>query len=105
MVYFSGKKRGEAMSSDSGQSEDESDHDAPFAHAKPNEEFSDQESDHESQANEEEEDTFIVEDDNDAPELPAEFSMSAHQDLKHHFKIICQLFVHVAVQDRENRKP
>ena len=39
-----------------------------------------------------------------APDLPAEFSMNTYQDLMHHFKIICQLFVHLAVQDPEDRQ-
>ena len=37
-------------------------------------------------------------------ELPAEFSMNTYQDLLHHFKIVCQLFVHMAVQDPEERE-
>jgi hypothetical protein len=44
-------------------------------------------------------DDFIVEDDGVVPaELPVDFSMSTHQDLAHHFKIICQFFVHLAVR-------
>ena len=31
-------------------------------------------------------------------ELPMELSMNAHQDLATHFKIICQLFVHLIVR-------
>jgi hypothetical protein len=48
---------------------------------------------------------FIEEDSINAavPELPVEFSMNTFQDLMHHFKIICQLFVHLAVQDPHNR--
>lgn len=30
--------------------------------------------------------------------------MNTYQDLMHHFKIICQLFVHMAVQPVENRQ-
>ncbi|KAI6099879.1 hypothetical protein EDD16DRAFT_1657460 [Pisolithus croceorrhizus] len=48
----------------------------------------------------EEEDDFIVEDIQDGVQavrsFPAAYSMNAHQDLTHHFKIICQLFVHMA---------
>lgn len=51
------------------------------------------------------EDSFIVEDDNAVvPDLPAEFSMNTFQDLVHQFKIICQLFVHLAVQPVEDRR-
>lgn len=46
-----------------------------------------------------------MEDDNSqAVELPAEFSMGTYQDLLHHFKIVCQLFVHMAVRDEEERE-
>jgi hypothetical protein len=54
-----------------------------------------------SDASEDSEEAFIVQDD-DAPDsyqLPAEFSMDSHQDLMHHFKIVCQLFVHAALSD------
>jgi hypothetical protein len=37
------------------------------------------------------------------PELPVAFNMSSHQDLSHHFKIICQLFVHLAVRSPSQR--
>ena len=47
---------------------------------------------------------FIEEDSGAAIELPVEFSMNTYQDLMHHFKIICQLFVHLAVQEPENRR-
>ena len=43
-------------------------------------------------------DGFIVEDDDGPAELPMEYSMNTHQELAHHFKIICQLFVHIAVR-------
>ena len=36
-------------------------------------------------------------------ELPKEFSMNTYQDLAHHFKIICQLFVHVAALPQSER--
>lgn len=29
--------------------------------------------------------------------------MSTYQELTHHFKVICQLFVHLAVQEKEDR--
>jgi hypothetical protein len=49
-------------------------------------------------------DGFIEEDNNNLVELPAEFSMNTYQDLVHHFKIICQLFVHLALQEPGNRR-
>lgn len=45
-----------------------------------------------------------MEDDSAAAiELPAEFSMNTYQDLLHHFKIICQMFVHMAVHGDDER--
>ncbi|KAH9901023.1 hypothetical protein C8Q73DRAFT_635928 [Cubamyces lactineus] len=93
------KKRGEAVRSESSASEAGDDDDAePFADARPD--------DGSNEAGAEaEDDTFIVEDDSAAAvELPAEFSMNTYQDLLHHFKIICQLFVHMAVHDLEDRE-
>lgn len=78
----------------------------PFSHARPSK-GSDNDSENsersEKQAASDDEEAFIVEDDNTV-ELPAAFSMSTHQDLKHHFKIICQLFVHLAVQHPGDRR-
>ncbi|KAF8495624.1 hypothetical protein JB92DRAFT_2747549 [Gautieria morchelliformis] len=49
---------------------------------------------------------FIVEDDGaeGVPELPTMFSMGTFQDLSHHFKVICQLFVHLAVKESPGRQ-
>lgn len=54
---------------------------------------------------EEGEDSWIVEDDGPegVPELPVAFNMSSHQDLSHHFKIVCQLFVHLVVRSPSQR--
>ncbi|KAG5645226.1 hypothetical protein DXG03_006643 [Asterophora parasitica] len=46
---------------------------------------------------------FIVEDDNEAPALPMEFSMESHEDLDHQFKKIFQFFVHIAVRPAKER--
>lgn len=99
-----GKKRGEAVRSESSASasEEEVDVARPFADAKPHK-GSDEESEN-SEGDDAQDDTFIVEDDSAAAiELPAEFSMNTYQDLLHHFKIICQLFVHMAVHDEDER--
>ncbi|KAH9951251.1 hypothetical protein B0H21DRAFT_271900 [Amylocystis lapponica] len=96
------KKRGEVAKSESAsESSDDEDNPAPFAHAKPDNGGKSDSS--EDEADEEAEDTFIIEDDDAVVELPPEFSMESHQDLIHHFKIICQLFVHLAVQKPVNR--
>ena len=76
--------------------------DTPFSHARPSKTTIEEEDESEGAASDDDE-AFIIEDDN-AVELPVEFSMSTHQDLKHHFKIICQLFVHLAVQDPDDRR-
>ena len=54
----------------------------------------------------ENENDFIVEDDGgeEIPELPTMFSMGTFQDLSHHFKVICQLFVHLAVKPPHQRR-
>jgi len=85
----------------------------PFAGAKPSknvtsDEEVEDEGDGEGNDKEEEEEgesSWIVEDDGaeGIPELPVAFNMSSHQDLSHHFKIICQLFVHLAVRSPSRR--
>jgi len=53
-------------------------------------------------------DDFIVEDNVEGTQsinLPVAFSMNTHQDLTHHFKVICQLFVHMAVRPLPERRP
>jgi hypothetical protein len=50
-----------------------------------------------------EDNSFIVEDDDAPAELPMQYSMNTHQDLAHHFKIICQLFVYLAVRPVSER--
>ena len=49
-------------------------------------------------------DNFIVEDDDQQEaHLPAIFSMNTHQDLIHHFKIVSQYMVHLALTDNSAR--
>ncbi|KAI0065351.1 hypothetical protein BV25DRAFT_1850622 [Artomyces pyxidatus] len=84
------------------EEEDSFEDDTPFRGARPGG-LSDEDAEggHDSQ----EEDDFIVEDDGDVvPDLPSAFSMSTHQDLTHHFKIVCQLFVHMAVLRANQRR-
>jgi len=83
----------------------------PFAGAKPSkgidsdEEVKEEDRDESIDEEDEEENGWIVEDDgpDGVPELPVAFNMSSHQDLSHHFKIICQLFVHLAVRSPSQR--
>lgn len=98
-------KRGlSAESSGSSESTEENVWDeVPFEGARP----SNKEGSSDDEAAEEDvDDSFVVEDDSQtvAAELPSAFSMNTYQDLAHHFKIICQLFVHVAVRPAEERQ-
>lgn len=105
-AVFTGRKRGQSSASASSSPEDE-DEVVPFADARPSRRdiHEDDEDDDSDEGDAADDDTFIVEDDNAvAPELPAEFSMNTYQDLLHHFKIICQLFVHISVHPLEDRE-
>ena len=101
-LFNAGKKRGQAQIESSAEEdgEDEDDDAAPFSHARPDDGRADQDDDGDEEG---EEEGFIVEDGDQAVELPAEFSMNTYQDLLHHFKIVCQLFVHMAVHDADER--
>lgn len=108
-----GKKRGLAAKDSSSEhseatSEDGDSIDAPFADAKPDAGSApDEDDDHvEPEDSSNQDESWIVEDDGDGSAsalLPTEFSMNTHQDLIHHFKVICQLFVHLAVLPAEER--
>ena len=109
LTKYTGKKRGLAASSESSQSADESEEDedtqlyTPFEGAKPD--IDDEGSSlHNESFQAPEDDSFIVEDDEPTVELPVEYSMNTHQDLAHHFKIICQLFVYLAVRPVAERR-
>ena len=50
-------------------------------------------------------DDFVVQDDGTViPDLPAAFSRHSHQDTRHDFKVVCQLFVHVAMMPMDERR-
>ncbi|THH16355.1 hypothetical protein EW146_g4273 [Bondarzewia mesenterica] len=105
------KKRGLAVKETSDEDEDDEDISEPatFPGAKPTTEF-DSDAPQENEDNDDsassDDDDFIIEDEDQiaAPDLPFAFSMNTHQDLAHHFKIVCQLFVHLAVQPEVQRK-
>ncbi|KZT09438.1 uncharacterized protein LAESUDRAFT_694923 [Laetiporus sulphureus 93-53] len=101
------RKQGRRQLSPSSEEEELEPDFMPFDHAKPDRSSNVSQSfDGETDDAEQDLDAFIVEDDdNVAPELPPEFSMNTYQDLNHHFKIICQLLVHLAVQEASNRRP
>ena len=95
-----------SASDDEGDDDDNDEPITPFSHARRDHTTSNDQDEVEEEDEEEvEEDTFIIEDDdNQAVELPAEFSMGSYQDLLHHFKIVCQMFVHMAVRDVDERE-
>ncbi|KAG0707720.1 hypothetical protein DFH29DRAFT_895079 [Suillus ampliporus] len=95
----------ESSESDTEQSEDSVVR--PFKGARPdrNEESESSSVEHDQT---DEDDNFIVEDDEQGvspTQLPIAFSMNTHQDLTHQFKIVCQLFVHMAVRSTADRRP
>lgn len=96
---MTGKKLGKRIVELSSSSEENEMSSSPFLGAKPD---WDELSSHEQDA-ELDENSFIVADDNEVPDLPAEFRSA--EDITHHHKIICQLFVHVAVQEPQDRHP
>ncbi|KAI0035079.1 hypothetical protein K488DRAFT_76856 [Vararia minispora EC-137] len=104
------RKKGDAVASDESSSDDggeeyddDNDDSRLFAGAK--RDGSDEENSTGEAESQAVDGSFIVDDDATAvTNLPAVFSMSAHQDLTHHFKIICQLFVHMAVRPTEERR-
>jgi hypothetical protein len=103
-----GKKRAEIVLELSSSEQSENSAGVPFKGAKPHHSGKSDASDDETNSNEEDEDDFIVDDDAHgvpAAQLPLAFSLSTHQDLTHHFKIVCQLFVHMAVRPLADRRP
>jgi hypothetical protein len=50
-------------------------------------------------------DDFVVQDDGSViPDLPMAFSRHSHQDTRHDFKVVCQLFVHLAMMPMDERR-
>ncbi|KAG1878062.1 hypothetical protein DFJ58DRAFT_712696 [Suillus subalutaceus] len=104
-----GKKRSE-ITLESSESDTESSEDPvvrPFKGARPDhgQEYESSSGEHKQT---DENDDFIVEDDAhgvSTTQLPIAFSMNTHQDLAHQFKIVCQLFVHMAVRSPSDRRP
>ncbi|KAF8447936.1 hypothetical protein L210DRAFT_3391177 [Boletus edulis BED1] len=110
LKMLKGKKRGKLVLESSSSEADGSENSAEtlFKGAKPHHSGESDASDDETDSNEEEDANFIVDDDpHGVPpaQLPLAFSLSTHQDLTHHFKIVCQLFVHIAVQPLADRRP
>lgn len=48
---------------------------------------------------------FVVQDDGSVkPDLPMVFSRHGHQDMRHDFKVVCQLLVHLAMMPMDKRR-
>ena len=61
--------------------------------------------DHGGNDDDEDIDDFVVQDDEAVmPELPMAFSRHGHQDARHDFKVVCQLFVHLAMMPMDERR-
>lgn len=101
---MAGKKQKKSNYESDGSSSSHSEDVAPFEHARPDD------YDGESVANggggetEDGGDDFIVEDGDNTIELPGQFSRNRHRDFSENFKILCQLFVHAALQKPADRE-
>jgi hypothetical protein len=61
--------------------------------------------DHGGDDNDNDTDDFVVQDDGSViPDLPMAFSRHGHQDTRHDFKVVCQLFVHLAMMPMDERR-
>ncbi|KAI5122946.1 hypothetical protein M0805_006827 [Coniferiporia weirii] len=95
------KKRGQATSE---SEQEDSEDDRPIPGSRPG-----QIGDSSNESSDDDErndgiDDFIVDDgDERTASLPAIFSMNTHQDLVHHFKIVCQYYVHLVVTSEAAR--
>jgi len=104
VLIFVARRRGGQTEGeeDSGEQESTSGDEemTPFRGAKPSGEADGSE----GSGSDDSESSFIVQDDNDAVHLPAQFSMETHQNLSHQFKKIFQFFCHIAVQPPKKRR-
>jgi hypothetical protein len=64
-----------------------------------------QEEDNDGNDSDSDTDDFVVQDDGSViPDLPMAFSRHSHQDTRHDFKVVCQLFVHLAMMPMDERR-
>lgn len=64
-----------------------------------------QEEDNDGNDSDNDTDDFVVQDDGSViPDLPMAFSRHSHQDTRHDFKVVCQLFVHLAMMPMDERR-
>jgi len=101
---FPEKKLGVKLSesSDEDTEDDDDVQIAPFQDAQQDDSDGD---DHEGDDNDNDMDDFVVQDDGSVvPDLPVAFSRHSHQDTRHDFKVVCQLFVHLAMMPMDERR-
>ncbi|KAI0256818.1 hypothetical protein BJV78DRAFT_1167155 [Lactifluus subvellereus] len=98
------KKRGVKLPESSDEQTDEDDERiAPFHDSQQDD--SNQDGDDDGSDDDDHIDDFVVQDDGAAvPELPMAFSRRGHQDINHDFKVVCQLFVHLAMMPMDERR-
>jgi Domain of unknown function (DUF4211) len=76
------------------------------AHVAPSQDSQQEDSDGDDRGDDNDDmDDFVVQDDGSViPDLPAAFSRHSHQDTRHDFKVVCQLFVHIAMMPMDERR-
>jgi Domain of unknown function (DUF4211) len=88
--------------SDDGKTDDDDERMSPFQDSQDDDSNEDGDNDG---GDDDDDDDFVVQDDGAAkPELPMAFSLHSHQDMSHDFKVVCQLFVHLAMMPMDERR-
>jgi hypothetical protein len=82
-----------------------SDEQANEDQAIPNQDSQQEDSDGNGNDSDNDMEDFVVQDDGSViPDLPMAFSRQSHQDTRHDFKVVCQLFVHLAMMPMDERR-
>jgi hypothetical protein len=105
MLHVTEKKRGVRLPESSDEQTDEDDERiAPFHDFQ--QDGSNQDGDDDGRDDDDDHiNDFVVQDDGAAmPELPMAFSRRGHQDIRHDFKVVCQLFVHLTMIPMDERR-
>jgi Domain of unknown function (DUF4211) len=104
-VFFPEKKLGVKLSDSSDEETDDDDDNGqvtPFQDAQQDDSDDDG---HGGDDDDSDTDDFVVQDDGSViPDLPMAFSRHSHQDTRHDFKVVCQLFVHLAMMPMDERR-
>jgi hypothetical protein len=95
-------KLSESSDEETDDDDDDDDQITPFQDAQRDDSDND---DQGGDDNDNDTDDFVVQDDGSViPDLPMAFSRHSHQDTRHDFKVVCQLFVHLAMMPMEERR-